>query len=132
MYKKFILFPALLLLFLAPITIQAFNLPKFPDLQPGDTRCFDKQGARVACKNVVVGDWILFLIDNIFTVILWPLFGVAAIIMLIYSGVKFLNAKGDPMSVKEARNALMWAIVGIALAVLAFSIPGIINSVLFP
>jgi hypothetical protein len=45
--------------------------------------------------------------------------GIAAVIMIIFSGFKFITANGDPQAVSTARNTLIYAIIGIIVAVMA-------------
>lgn len=48
--------------------------------------------------------------------------GAVAIIMIIYSGLKYITSGGDTSKVASAKNALIYAVVGIAVAVLAQTI----------
>lgn len=68
-------------------------------------------------------------INNIIGFI-WPIFGAFAVIMFIYAGFLFLNAKGDISRVKDARNALLWGMVGVAVAMLAGFLPFIVFALL--
>jgi len=53
------------------------------------------------------------------------IFGAAvAAIMIIYVGILFLLARGEAEKVAEARNALLWGIVGVAII---FGAAAIIN-----
>ncbi len=79
--------------------------------------------------NVITTLSINGLIDIFFN-ILWPIFIAFAIVMFILGGVKFFNAEGDPDKVVEARNTVLWGIVGLAVAFLAFSIPWIVRNTL--
>jgi hypothetical protein len=45
--------------------------------------------------------------------------GIASVIMIIFSGFKFITANGDPQAVSTARNTLIYAIIGLVVAVLA-------------
>ncbi len=64
---------------------------------------------------------------------IWPMFAAFAVVMFIYAGFLFLNAKGDSSGVKEGRNALLWGTIGVTVALLAFSIPFVVALVLgFP
>ncbi len=45
--------------------------------------------------------------------------GIAAVIMVIISGIMFVNSHGDSNSVKTARNTLMYAIIGLIIVVIA-------------
>jgi hypothetical protein len=44
---------------------------------------------------------------------------IASVIMIIFSGFKFVTANGDPQAVSTARNTLIYAIIGLVVAVLA-------------
>lgn len=45
--------------------------------------------------------------------------GAVAVIMIIYSGFRYVTSAGDSAKVSTAKNALIYALVGIAVAVLA-------------
>ncbi len=72
---------------------------------------------------------IVEIINIIFNVI-WPLFIAFAILMFILSGFQFLVAQGDPAKIATARGFVLWGIVGVAVGVLAFSIPFIVKNTL--
>ncbi len=67
------------------------------------------------------------LIDVIFSII-WPVVVAFAIIMFILAAFMFFNAQGDPEKVASARNAVLWGVVGMVVALLAFSIPFIVRN----
>ncbi len=66
------------------------------------------------------------IFDALFS-ILWPFFAGFAVIMFIVAGFEFLTAQGAPDKVALARQALIWGTVGVAVGVLAFSIPFVIK-----
>lgn len=39
--------------------------------------------------------------------------GAAAVIIIIFAGIKFVLAGGDPNSIKTARNAVLYALIGL-------------------
>ena len=51
-----------------------------------------------------------------------------AIIMVLVAAFQFLTAGGDAAKAGTARGTLVWAVIGIAVALLAFSVPSIIVS----
>lgn len=55
------------------------------------------------------------------------IFAIAIIIVLV-SAFKFITGGGDASAAGEARQMLIWGIVGIAVALLAFSTPTIVVS----
>ncbi len=48
--------------------------------------------------------------------------GAVAVIMLIYGGVKYVLSGGAQDKVAEAKNTILYAIVGIVVAILAFAV----------
>ena len=46
----------------------------------------------------------------------------ASVVMGLYAGFLFITARGEPAQIKTARGTLLWAIIGIAVAVVSFSI----------
>ncbi len=62
-----------------------------------------------------------YFISNIVSAAV-PLAGVAAIILIIWSGIKFLTSGGDPLKVEGAKKTLTWAVVGLVIVLMAFVI----------
>ena len=79
--------------------------------------------------NVVGTLTIQGLVDIIFS-ILWPVFIAFAIIMFLLAAFGFFTAQGDPEKVANARNFVLWGVVGVVVALLAFSIPFIVRNTL--
>ncbi len=69
------------------------------------------------------------LIDTLLNFI-WPLFMGFAVVMFLISGFQFLTAQGDPGKVDAARQSVLWGVVGVAMGVLAFSLPFIVKTTL--
>ncbi len=67
------------------------------------------------------------LIDLLFSII-WPVVVAFAIIMFILAALQFFTAQGDPDKVAGARNFVLWGVVGMVVALLAFSIPFIVRN----
>lgn len=51
----------------------------------------------------------------------WVVFTIIAVIMFVVSGVQFLSANGDGEKVKTARHSVIWGLVGIVVAIFAYS-----------
>lgn len=54
--------------------------------------------------------------------ILIGVIGVAAVIMLIIGGFRYVFSQGDEKSTKGAKDTILYAIIGIVVALLAFAI----------
>ena len=61
------------------------------------------------------------LVGTIVNVLLYAV-GLLAVIMIIVSGIKMITSAGDAGAVTKARNTLLYAIVGLIVAVLAYAI----------
>lgn len=61
------------------------------------------------------------LITTIVNVLLF-LIGVFSVIMIIYGGFRFVTSGGSAESVKTAKNTILYAIVGLVIAILSFAI----------
>jgi len=70
------------------------------------------------------------LVDLILGLVNWVAWFVALVAVLfgLYSGVLFITAGGDAEKVEKAKNILLYAIVGVVVAILAFSIVSISKS----
>src|SRR5581483_8838209 len=105
MNKKKVIAISSLILVALPTVIFALTLPNQPN--PG--------------KTVSIDIWTI--INSILT-FLWLIFVGVAIFMFIWAGFLFLTAHGDPTKISTARKAVIWGVVGVIVAMLAFSIVG--------
>lgn len=65
------------------------------------------------------------MIGNIINILLY-LLGAIAVIMIIIGGIKYATANGDPSQVKSAKDTIMYAVIGLVVALMA---GGIVNFV---
>lgn len=56
--------------------------------------------------------------------------GVLAVFMMIYGGIRYVLSGGDNTKVKDAKNTVLYAIVGLIVAILGYAIVGWIVSML--
>ncbi len=59
--------------------------------------------------------------------ILFVLIGIAAVIVIIISGFRMVLANGNEAQLTAAKKALLWAVVGLVVSLMAFSIVAIIQ-----
>ena len=71
-------------------------------------------------KDCVGGNTMTGVFQTIANVILF-LVGAIAVIMIIVGGFKFVTANGDTNAVTGAKNTIMYAIIGIVVAFLAYA-----------
>ena len=109
MNKKIIASSVLTVLLSMPAVILAFNPGGVPNAAPGLT--------------------VNALVDLVFS-ILWPIAVAFFIVMFVIAAFQFFNAQGDPEKIKAARSFVIWGIVGVVIALLAWSIPFILRNTL--
>jgi len=82
-----------------------------------------REGAEAArcteCPENLFGDTGVF--KQITNVVLY-IVGVIAVIMLIIGGIKYVISGGDAKKVTDAKNTVLYAIIGLIIAFLAFAI----------
>ena len=90
-----------------------------------------REGAEAAkcdeCPSDLFGDTGAF--RQITNTILY-IVGVIAVIMLIIGGIKYVISGGDSKKVTDAKNTVLYAIIGLVIAVLAFAIVNFVISAL--
>lgn len=96
----------------------------------GETNGTSGGGTFNACKHVVSGKTAVCSGDsknatniakNIISILLWVV-GTAAVIVIIYAGITFVTAAGNPSKISQAKTMLIYAVVGLAVAILAYAI----------
>ena len=60
----------------------------------------------------------------------WIVFTIIALVMFVVAGIMFITAQGDPEKIKTARGAFIWGVAGIVVAIIAFTIITVVNSIL--
>jgi hypothetical protein len=61
------------------------------------------------------------LIKTIVNVLLFVL-GVIAVIMIVIGGIKYTTSNGDSSAVTSAKNTILYAVIGVIVALMAFAI----------
>ncbi len=87
---------------------------------PNATVCIDSNTKNnpqdINGSNSIFGkDGILLKITNIVSIFV----GVASVIMIVVGGLKYVLSSGDPNNTTSARNTVIYAIVGLVVAVMA-------------
>ena len=70
-------------------------------------------------ENLFNGD------DSVFqtvTNVMLFLIGAISVVMLIYGGIRYTISQSDSTAVTNAKNTIMYAVIGIVIAILAFAI----------
>lgn len=57
--------------------------------------------------------------------------GVVAVVVIVFAGQRYIVAQGDPGKVTQARNMLIYAVIGLVVAILAFAIVSFLQTNIF-
>lgn len=60
-------------------------------------------------------------LTNVFNAVL-ALGGAVAVAYIIYGGIKFSISNGDPAKVKEAREAIIYSVIGLIIVIISFTL----------
>ena len=74
-----------------------------------DTTCEDTAESEEGVNNLIA------TVINIFSVIV----GIVAVIMIIYGGFRYITSGGDSSKITDARNTILYAIVGLIIVAFA-------------
>lgn len=79
----------------------------------------DENGGSAVCasKDTEATD----VVKNILNLLLFCL-GIAAVALIIHSGLKYVTSRGDPANIKSAKDTLLYAVIGLIVASLSFVI----------
>jgi multisubunit Na+/H+ antiporter MnhB subunit len=84
----------------------------------------------IAECNVEDDDSLISTINTIINVIIGVL-GLTAVIIIVLGGVQFVTSTGDPGKVKKAKDTILYGIIGLVVAILAFAIVNFVLSTFF-
>lgn len=65
------------------------------------------------------------MVQTVINILLYVL-GIIAVIMIIIGGIRFTTSDGDPAGVKSARNTIIYAVVGLVVAIMAYAIVNLV------
>lgn len=113
------IFIIVLLSFLVSVTIALVASSATVLAQDAETAC---QGIEAAGGNCGGGDAeVKNVIQGVIEVLLY-IVGVAAVIALIIGGIRYAVSGGDQQAIASAKNTVIYSIVGLIVAVLAYAL----------
>ena len=71
-------------------------------------------------------------LDGLYTKIgdlMWQIVAIVALVLFVIAGMQFMTAQGDPTKVATARQFVLWGVVGIVVAALAYTIVNIVGGI---
>lgn len=77
--------------------------------------------ASAVCADAKDGTEATDVVKNIINLLLFGL-GITAVGLIVHSGLKYTTSRGDPANVKSAKDTLLYAVIGLIVASLAFTI----------
>ncbi len=80
--------------------------------------------------NLGKGASVLWIISNVISG-LFALLGLLAILFLIVGGVRYVASFGNPDQTQQAKNTITYAIIGVAIAISAYTIVKLVTQALF-
>ncbi len=67
---------------------------------------------------------------NAIKIAAWSVFAIVALVMFVIAGSLFLTAAGSPEKIQQARQAFLWGIAGVVVAIIAYSALTLVGSLL--
>jgi hypothetical protein len=77
--------------------------------------------ATAACADPDLGSKLPAFINNIINILLFVI-GAIAVIMIIVGGLRYVISGGDTGSTKAARDTILYAVIGLVIAIMAYAI----------
>lgn len=105
-----------LVLVAAPMASSLFNQPGYVGASAAEEI---KKGYEQA--GGTEGDSLPNIVGTVINTMLF-IVGVLAVAMIIYSGIRYITAHGDKGQVESAKNTLIYSIVGLIIAIVAYAI----------
>lgn len=115
---------AVLLWGFAPALVGA--MPESAELFAASTSSKVNEGI-TAVGGTTSGTELQGLIKNVIGVLLF-IAGAVAVIMIIVGGIKYVTSNGDQAHIKSAKDTIMYSIIGLVAAILAFAIVGFVTA----
>ncbi|MDB5165234.1 MAG: hypothetical protein JWM00_124 [Candidatus Saccharibacteria bacterium] len=109
------------------ITIGVLAVPMVVGVTNAGAVCDSTSSARdciEAGSDIKTGSGNTSLVDQIKTVVNILLFilGAIAVIMIIVGGIRYTTSNGDSSAITSAKNTILYSIVGLVVALLAYAI----------
>lgn len=83
--------------------------------------CEESGGSAICADTGEDGTEATDIVTNLINLFLFAI-GALAVVMIIHSGFKYVNSRGDAEGVKSAKNTLLYAVIGLIVALLAYAI----------
>ena len=113
-FKRFVLLIALVLGVIAVPTAPVGAINVFDG-----NACTGANADKSVCKGK--NETIDPIVSAIVSVLLFAI-GIVSVIMIIVGGLRYTTSNGDPSKVKSAKDTILYAVIGLVVALLAYAI----------
>ena len=76
------------------------------------------------CNDTALGSRVGNIVDALFLVL-----GAIAVIIIIFGGIYYVTSTGDAARIKRAKDTILYAVIGLIVAILAYSIVKFVNGI---
>lgn len=107
--------------FVAPLALANGITSAQSIYNPGGAACSGAEGGDVGTTrdcSAEGGDTLPQLVANIINIFSW-IIGAVSVIMIIYGGFRYITSGGNDTGVKDAKNTVLYAIIGLVIVALA-------------
>ena len=97
---------------------------------PGSASAQVSEGINTATTSEMKGksiDGDNGLIKTVVKVLLWAV-GILSVIMIIFSGLRYITSAGDASKTKSAQSTLTYSVVGLIVAIMAYAIVNMVTN----
>lgn len=97
---------------------------------PGSASAQVSEGINTATTSEMKGksiDGDNGLIKTVVNVLLWAV-GILSVIMIIFSGLRYITSAGDASKTKSAQSTLTYSVVGLIVAIMAYAIVNMVTN----
>jgi len=116
----------LMKLMIATAVVIGVGVAILPGVDANAVNVFDQCGANAdaaVCK--AKGDNASSMIQTVINILLYIL-GIIAVVMIVIGGIRYTTSNGDPGSLKTARDTIIYSVVGLVVAILAYAIVNLV------
>ncbi len=119
---------------LAVLVLPAVSLAEPPESIPTECTITNSIGSfgSTDCNTKTSQIGICCMLNTVYTVTNWIFYiiTIIAVLMIIYGGFVYITAAGDPTKATQAKSILTFAVIGLAIALIAKLIPSLVKFIL--
>jgi len=104
--------------------VSLFAMPVLAYDPIGDSAACKSDNPPDVCKDLGVAngkDAVSSTVQNVIDILFYVI-GVIAVIMIIIGGIKYVTSNGDSSSISSAKNTILYAVVGLVVALMSYGI----------